>query len=155
MKELYSRKSQNGQRGLAIVGPEGTELPAEGSLRNLGNVAGVTTFLFTSGKTGNWIMVSDDVTVHGGATVVEMVDLCGGSVASLLLLGEMAVVEHHGYKRRTSRLAAYVKGVEADVPASVLVAMGLVKAKGGDSEDVPPPPPMAGPMADAMKAAFG
>lgn len=151
MKEIFSARSTNGRWGLAIVGPEETKLPAQGSLRHVGNVAGIEIYQFTPGETGTWAMTAEDVTVHGGATMVTWQDLQSSRGASLLLLGPQAVVEHHGYKRRSSRVVAYVAGVETDIPGTVLAAMGLLQA-GGKVVAVDPPPALGGAMAAAFAA---
>jgi hypothetical protein len=151
LKEIVSARSTNGRWGLAVVGPEGTTFPAQGSLRHVGTVAGMKTYEFMPGETGTWVMAAGDVTVHGGATLVAREDLQSSQVASLLLLGPEAVVEHHGYKRRGSRVVAYVSGVETDIPGTVLAAMGLLQV---DDVVVPvePPPPLTGAMAAAFAA---
>lgn len=154
MKEIFSARSTNGRWGLAVVGPEGTTFPAQGSLRNVGKVAGMATYEFTPGETGTWVAVAGDVTVHGGATLVASEDLQSSRAASLILLGPEAVVEHHGYKRRGSRVVAYVTGVETDIPGTVLAAMGLLQAD-GEVVAVEPPPVLGGAMAAAFAALKG
>ena len=151
MKEIFSARSTNGRWGLAIVGPEETKLPAQGSLRHVGNVAGIEIYQFTPGETGTWAITAGDVTVHGGATRVTSVDLQSARIASLLLLGPQAVIEHHGYKRRGSHIVAYVSGVKTDIPGTVLAAMGLLQA-GGEVIAVEPPPALGGAMAAAMSS---
>jgi len=154
MKELFSARSTNGRWGVAVVGPEGTEFPAQGSLRHVGNVAGMETYEFTPGETNTWVMVTGDVKVHGGATLVTRVDLQSSQVASLLLLSPEAVVEHYGYKRRSSRISAYINGEVADIPGTVLAAMGLLQAD-GEIIAVEPPPALTGAMAAAFAALKG
>jgi hypothetical protein len=149
MKEIFSARSTNGRWGLAIVGPEETKLPAQGILRHVGNVSGMETYEFTPGETGMWAMTAEDVTVHGGATMVTWQDLQSSRGASLLLLGPQAVIEHHGYKRRGSHIVAYVSGVKTDIPGTVLAAMGLLQAD-GEVVAVEPPPALNGAMAAAM-----
>lgn len=151
MKEIFSARSTNGRWGLAVVGPDGTKLPAQGSLRHVGRVAGMATYEFAPGDTGAWVSVAGDVTVHGGATLVASEDLQSSQVASLLVLGPEAVVEHQGYKRRSSRIVAYVAGVETDIPGTVLAAMGLLQPH-GEVVAVEPPPVLGGAMAAAFAA---
>ena len=151
MKEIFAALSTNGRWGLAVVGPDGTTLPAQGSLRHVGSVAGMETYEFIPGETGTWAMTAEDVTVHGGATLVTWQDLQSSRGVSLLLLGPQSVVEHHGYKRRSSRVVAYVAGVETDIPGTVLAAMGLLQA-GGKVVAVDPPPAIGGAMAAAFAA---
>lgn len=152
MQVVYEARSTNGRWGLTVVGPEGTKFPAEGSLRHVGRVAGMETFEFVPGETGTWVLPTGDVKVHGGATVVKTMSLQSHEECNLLVLGPEAVVEHYGYKRRGSRIVAYIRGVETDIPAAVLAAMGLVKAEGGETIKVEPPPPLQGAMAAAFAA---
>ena len=81
--------------------------------------------------------------------MVTWQDLQSSRGVSLLLLGPQAVVEHHGYKRRSSRVVAYVAGVRTDIPGTVLAAMGLLQV---EDEVVPvePPPSLGGAMAAAL-----
>lgn len=149
MQELFSAHSTNGRWGLAVVGPEGTAFPAQGSLRHVGTIAGMVTYAFEPGETETWVEVAGDVTVHGGATLVAKEYLQSSQYASLLLLGPQAVIERHRYKRRSSRIVAYMAGIETDIPGTVLAAMGLLQA-GGEVIAVKPPPALTGAMAEAF-----
>lgn len=154
MKELFRVDSTNGRYGLAVVGPDDQTLPAQGSLRHLGQVAGVDTYLFVPGETGTWVLPSwEEAVVHGGATVVAQLSLQSYRSGAVLLLGREAVVEFYGYKRRSSRVVAYADGREVEIPATVLAAMGGV-APTGDVAPVEPPPALAGSMAAAFAAAL-
>ena len=126
--EVFSARTTSGHWGLAVYGPDGMALPAQGSLRPVGDVAGVRTYVFSPGETGEWAMIAGDVTVASGARVVCQVDLPGGQVMSLLLLGPQAVIEHHGHKRRSSVLAAYRDGLEAELSGAALASLGLIPA---------------------------
>lgn len=152
---VWSARSTNGRWWLAIVGPEGTTLPCQGSVRHLGTAAGISTWLIEPGETGAWVSVAGEVTVHGGATVVASMSLQSGNYASILLLGPQAVVEHHGYNRRSSRIAAYINGEQQDIPAPVLLAMGLLQTEDGETVEVEPPPVLGGAMAAAFAALKG
>ena len=154
MREIFFAMSTSGRWGLAVVGPEGATLPAQGSLRHLGVVEGISTFEFEPGNTGTWVLaVNGEVTVHGGGTVVASDGLQSSRHACILLVGKEAVIERHGYKGRGSSVRAYVEGVEKNIPPTVLLAMGLVES-GGEIVAVPPPPPLVGAMAAAFAAAF-
>jgi hypothetical protein len=155
MEEIFAARSTNGRWGLAVVGPEGAKFPAQGSLRHVGKVAGLATYEFVPGETGTWVLpVLEEVTVHGGATLVAAHDLQSGGYVSLLLLGPQAVVERYGYKRRSSRVVAYVAGAETHIPGTVLAAMGLLQAD-GEVVAVAPPPVLGGAMAAAFAALKG
>lgn len=152
--EMFRAVSQNGRWGLAVVGPEGAKLPAEGSVEHIGRIGGVETYVFRPGKTGTWVMTAEDVAVHHGATIIDAQDLQGGKHASLLVLGPYAVIEHYGYMRRGSWVLAYVNGAKANVPQTVLAAMGLAKTK-GEPKSIEPPPPLEKGMEDAFRRMFG
>lgn len=152
---IFEQRSTNRQWGLAIVGPEGTEFPAQGTLRHLGQVAGVSTYVFEPAETGQWVMpVSGSVKIHGGAASVEDMSLQSHNYVTLLVLASEAVIEVFGYRRRSSTIYAYRHGREEPVPAEVLAAMGLIQ---GDGEiiTIPQPAPMEGAMALAFAKAKG
>ncbi len=149
MKMIFEARSTNGRWGLAIVGPEGTTLPAQGSLISLGTVAGIETYRFTPGDTGTWVLAGGDLQPHGGATLVAWRDLQSSQFATILLLGQEAVVEQHGYKRRSSRFVAYVAGEARDIPASILLSMGLIAPESAPAP-IEPPPALSGAMASAF-----
>lgn len=159
MEELFSVRSTNGRWGLSVVGPAGVTFPARGGLTKIGTVDGIETYRFDP---------SDDALCYvlpilaqaipvGGCSAVRFsgsntaMDLQSGSYVSLLLLSPVAVVKTIGYKGRSSSLAAYVDGVKKDIPAPVLLAMGLVPAP--EPEAVPGPPALDGGMQAALAAA--
>lgn len=150
MELIFDARSTNGRWGLAIVGPEGARLPAQGSLVSLGTVAGIETYRFTPGDTGTWVLAGGDLQPHGGATLVASRDLQSSQFATILLLGPEAVVEQHGYKRRSSRFVAYVAGEARDIPASILLAMGLIAPESAPAAPIEPPPALTGAMAGAF-----
>lgn len=98
-----------------------------------------------------WVLPCGDVTAHGGATVACSRSMQSSDVATVLVLGGEAVVEHYGYKRRSSRVVAYVDGAEQDIPAPVLLAMGLLKPA-SEPAVIAPPPALEGAMASAFAA---
>lgn len=147
---LWQRHSTNGRWGIALVGPAGAELPCQGSVRHLGQVAGVSTWLLEPGETGTWVIAAGDITVHGGATVAESMDLQSSDTATILVLGPQAVVEHHGYKRRSSDVLDYIDGQHQTIPGPVLLAMGLLQPQQGEVIAVEPPPVLRGAMAAAF-----
>lgn len=148
---LWQARSTNGRWGLAIVGPEGTELPCQGSIRHLGEVEGIDTWLVEPGETGTWVVTAGAVTIHGGATVVVERGLQSNNYASVLILGPQAVVEHHGYKGRYSNVIAYVNGQEQQIPGPVLLAMGLIQGSDmAQAVAIPPPEPLQWAMAAAF-----
>ncbi len=147
---IWEVLSTNGRWGMSIVGPHGISLPAQGSLRHVGTVEGVSTYLFTPGEVGTWVQAqTESAKIHGGATKVQGMDLQSGRQASIVLLGPEAIVEWFGYKNRSSRVVAYADGKEQPIPAPVLAAMGLVQAD-GEIVDICPPPQLGGAMAAAF-----
>lgn len=150
MFELIRKTSTNGRRGQAIVSAsEGVQFPAQGSLEHIGTVEGIKTYLFTPGDTGTWVLPTSEVKIHGGATLVDEIDLQSSAVGSILLLGPQAVIEIYGYKRRSSNVVAYIEGVETEIPSTVLLAMGLLSS-GGETVEIEPPPALQGSMAAAF-----
>lgn len=150
---LQSAQSTNGRWGLALVGPADATLPCRGTVVSLGTVAGMETWrLIQDESAETWVLWAEDVTAHGGATIAADVLLQSNGRATILVLGPEAVVEHHGYKRRSSRLVAYIEGRPAEIPAPVLLAMGLVVPEGSPARAIEPPPPLAGAMAGAFAA---
>ena len=155
MKVIFEARSTNGRWGMAIVGPEGTKLPAQGSLASLGTVAGIETYLFTPSETGTWILAGGDLQPRGGATTVRTMNLQSSSSATILLLGPEAVIEQYGYKRRSSRYVAYVNGEARDIPASILLAMGIIASESTPTTSIPPPPALSNTMANAFSKLRG
>lgn len=154
MKEIFKELSTNGRWGLAVVGEEGTQFPAEGSVRPVGRAAGIQTFELVPGNTGTWVLPvsGGGIKIHGGATLVAQEELQSNGVAALLLMGPEAVIEIYGYKRRSSRVVAFIEGRETDIPAPVLATMGLLQVEPPKATEIPPPPPLSGAMATAFAA---
>ena len=151
IKEVWKQVSTNGRWGVAIVAQEDVQFPAEGHLRYLGTTSGTKTYLFEPGQTQQYVWpTTGEVEIHGGASLVESMSLQSSDCACIVLLGPQAVVERFGYKRRSSRIVAFVEGVETEIPAPVLLAMGLIRSEEGTVE-IEPPPPLEGPMAEAFK----
>ena len=155
MKVIFEARSTNGRWGMAIVGPDGTKLPAQGSLSNIGTVAGIETYQFYPGETKTWVLAGGDIKAHGGATTVVSRDLQSSQTATIILLGPEAVIEQYGYKRRSSRYVAYVNGEERDIPASILLAMGIIASESTPTTSIPPPPALSNAMADAFSKLRG
>jgi hypothetical protein len=154
---IFQDRSTNGRWGLTVVGPEGTKFPAEGSVRDLGEISGYRTFEFLPGETGQWVLPTGAVTVHAGATEVFSMGLQSSRACTLLVLGPEAVVEHHSRIGRKGHVVAYDRGVETYVPPGVLLAMGVIKPEPEDAGPInpPPPPPLQGAMAAAFAALKG
>lgn len=148
MKQIFYAAPSRGQPGLAIVGPDGMTLPAQGALSHVSDEGGMSTYRIDPGETGAWVIVAGDVTARAGARV-ETVKTLGLKIVSLLVLGPQAVIEHHTRDRKSSRIVVYLNGVEANIPVSVLVAAGVLDGK-GQAQDVEGPPELS----DALEMAF-
>jgi len=151
MKEVLRATSTNGRWGLAVVAKEDVTFPAEGTLSDLGTVAGIRTFQFEPGATGLWAYpVGSDVKIHGGATEICRIDLQSSACITLLQLGPESVLEFYGYKGRSSSILAFIEGIRAEIPEPVLLAMGLIKGT-GEIVEIEPPAPLQGAMAEAFQ----
>ena len=149
MKVIFEAKSVNGRFGVAIVSATAAKMPARGSLVYLGKVAGMETFRLDEAPDETWVLAGrDTVRAHGGATIAYMRDLQGGESAYIAVGGPQAVVEHVGYKGRSSRVVAYVSGQPEEIPAPVLLAMGLLPM--AEEAKVEAPAPLGGAMAAAF-----
>lgn len=130
---IWEVLSTNGRWGMSIVGPHGISLPAQGSLRHVGTVEGVSTYLFTPGEVGTWVQAhTESAKIHGGATKVQGMDLQSGRQASIVLLGPEAIVEWFGYKNRSSRVVAYADGKEQPIQQAYDMALEAADKKRSD-----------------------
>lgn len=100
-------------------------------------------------------MAGGDIKAHGGATTVVSRDLQSSQFATIILLGPEAVIEQYGYKRRSSRYVAYVNGEARDIPASILLAMGIIASESTPTTSIPPPPALSNTMANAFSKLRG
>ena len=144
MKEIYRTTSQNGRWGLALVSEGIPELtrstPVQAALTTLGETEGHRVVRIEPTDDPQWAVIySCDAEPLSGASRVETIDLQGNSYVTLLLLGPRALVRTWGYKGRSSRVLYYEDGQQQDVPASVLLALGMLDSKVIPST-VPPPP---------------
>lgn len=133
MKELYKAKSQNGRWGLAIAGEEGKiceGIPFFGKLISLGKVSGVDTYRLDKG-TDCFCILEKDTKAITNSKEIKILDLQGGSFVSLLAINPKgySLIKVFGYKYRSSWYKCYKDGEEVNIPESVLVAMGLIKAE--------------------------
>lgn len=145
MNEIYKATSQNGRWGLALVS-EGIEeirreTPVRATAMELGEAERHRVVRLEPTNDPQWAVVYDsDADPLSGASRIESVSLQGNSYATLLLIGPKALVQVWGYKRRSSRVIYYEQGEECRVPASVLLALGMLDS-GAPPKTVPPPPP--------------
>lgn len=150
MNTIFEARSTNGRWGIAVLGPEGTRLPAQGRLMDLGEVAQIRTFRFVpDDSSGQWVWAGDDAEVVAGARVVADVGLQSHRRATVIIMGPEAIIRSYGYKRRSESIVAFVNGQEQEIPAQVLASMGLIP--GVEAVEVEPPPPLEGPMAAAFR----
>ena len=161
MKKVVSRRSTNGRWGLDIVvADDAVKIPMDdgiavrGSIVSLGTLSGMRTYEFfdsVDSDDGQMFLLTGEVDTVNGAEVVEYVSLQSSGTATLLVLSDLAVMRHVGYKGRSGEFALYDKGVRKDIPQAVLASMGLIVT---DQEVViVDPPKISSAIADAARAA--
>lgn len=167
MKEIYRATSQNGRWGLALVSegisPEVLRQPVQATITALGCAEGRDVFRVEPTDLPQWALVGGDLEPLAGATVVNAQSLQGGDSVTLLLLSEQAIVKSYGYKHRSSRITYYEDGEAKAVPASVLLAIGVLPET-PIPEPIPAPEPFnptamepeaRGALAKALAKALG
>lgn len=68
---------------------------------------------------------------------------------TILLMGENAVIQIYEYKKRSSRVVVYIRGVAYDIPTSIVATMGLVQV-GGHIVDITQPPKLPSEVVEAL-----
>lgn len=132
MEEIFRATSINGRWGLAVVAPKGVQLPAEGSLRFIGSIGGIETYVLTPGPTKTWVRtVWGNVIPHAGATVVSSMSLQGRSHVTLLVTGPYALIEVPCRSGEYSTYYAFKHGTEKQVGLDDLERHGLTRTKDG------------------------
>lgn len=132
MEEIYRAISQNGRWGISLVSEGFPEIkrrcpdPMQAGIWELGTVNGIKTFRIEPTDKMQWVYVSEDTEVLSGGYTPCRMNLQGGRTASLHILSRKALVKKYGYKRRSSEIVFFRDGVEVKMPASVLLALGLV-----------------------------
>jgi len=148
---IQSATSTNGRWGLDLVAPEGTELPAEGRLEDLGKKAGRRVFRHIPAETGVWTIFAGDAEVVEGtpATVAVQMGLQSYRVATILRVRPGGVWRSFGYKRRGSWYHMLTPdGRVEEVPAHV-----IARAMARPEACPEPPEPEENVMADALRRA--
>lgn len=171
MKEIFRATSQNGRHGIAVVSGDlyqgqgeyfPRHRPVQAALHKLGVVEGHTVLSITTTDAPQWALILDDAVPLAGASVIAADDLQGGNAVTFLFLSEQAIVKTFGYARRSSRIRYYERGQEKSIPASVLLALGLLPDDTPKPEEIPPPPAFdiagmapetKGALADALRKA--
>jgi len=144
LKEIYRATSQNGRWGLALVSegisPEDLRQPVQATITALGTAEGRDVFRLEPTDKPQWALVGGDLEPLAGATVVNAQSLQGGDSVTLLLLSRQAIVKSYGYKRRRSTITYYEAGEAKAIPASVLLALGVLP-EAPIPEPIPAPEP--------------
>lgn len=158
MKEIYRATSQNGRWGMALVSERfdecpGRENPLRASITSLGEAEGHRVFRLEPTDAPQWVVVFGDADVISGASLVFGCSLQGNSDVSLVLLSEQALVRVYGYKRRSDRIIYFERGEVRAIPASVLLALGLLN-NNTEPQPVAPPPAFDLGEVDAGKGAL-
>ena len=167
LKEVYRATSQNGRWGLALVSegipPEDLRQPVQATITALGSAEGHDVFRLEPTDLPQWALIGDDLVPLAGATVVNAQSLQGGDSVTLLLLSERAIIKSYGYKRRRSTITYYEAGEAKAIPASVLLALGVLP-EAPIPEPIPAPEPFdpaamepeaRGALAKALAKALG
>lgn len=167
MKEIYRATSQNGRWGLALVSegiePGGLRQPVRATITALGTTEGRDVFRLEPTDKPQWALVGDDLEPLAGASIVIAQNLQGGDSVTLLLLSERAIIKSYGYKRRSSTITYYEAGEVKAIPASVLLALGVLPET-PIPEPIPAPEPFdpaamepeaRGALAKALAKALG
>lgn len=167
MKEIYRATSQNGRWGLALVSeglqPGCLRQPVQATITALGTAEGRDVFRVEPTDLPQWALVGGDLEPLAGATVVNAQSLQGGDSVTLLLLSRQAIIKSYGYKRRSSTITYYEDGEAKAVPASVLLAIGVLPET-PIPEPIPAPEPFdpaamepeaRGALAKALAKALG
>ena len=149
MREILRERSQNGRWGVSVVTrdvpEEYLELGYGRGTPELIREKGVPGTLTHLGRDGSgsqvyrldydpasqtWVVAGEDLEVVSGATQVVKTTLQGHRHATLLLAGADAVVKSYGYRRRSSSVSLYRRGVKEHVPEAVLLAYGITPSTG-------------------------
>lgn len=151
MQEVFKDVSTNGRSGLAIVAESEVSFPAKGRLVLLGTFEGVKTFKFEAAQDGKWFYVGGEIEAVSGAVVVESAYMQSNNYATIIAGGDFFVIRSFGYKRRSSNIRAFNNGVEIELPATVMAAMGLIPAE--NKPVVVEIPAIESPIAEALRKA--
>lgn len=165
MKEAFVEYSINGRWGVSIVSADFDKVeygkPVQAAITRLGKVEGRDVLRFDATDKPQWAVVLGDAKPLAGASEVLSMGLQSSQYVTVLLLSETAIVKTYGYKGRSSSISCYQQGKRVEIPASVLLALGLVEAA-NEPEEVPPPPSfgdtisqpeLRGALAEALLAA--
>lgn len=164
MDVMLKQVSQNGRWGVEVVsdgysfgdgdvsqspwtrGQYTCSLQAEVS--KIGEVEGRDVFRAEPTDKDQWLVTGDDLEPLMGASMIIDMSLQGGDNITLLMVGEQAIVRSWGYKRRSSQIVFLDHGVETEIPASILLALGVLPDT-PEPEPVPAPPPFDIEAADS------
>jgi len=129
MEEIFKATSTNGRWGVAMVSAtprDEISYPIKGRLVYLGKVEGISTYRLDVDESGDWIVVGGDMEPVAGCTLAVDCDLQSSNNVSILVGGDFFAYTQYGYKRRSSSVRAFSAGKEVQLPATVMLAMGLI-----------------------------
>ena len=153
----WAATSTNGRWGIAIVCMEPAlsrlekrsdgyvKFPVRGTIHAVDKIDGISTYeLVPDDNADTWVLANSLwMEPKSGASTVINTSLQSGKEATILLLTDMAVVTKYDYRARGSDTVAYINGEEKNIPAPVLLAMGLVRPSGNSKiAPIPNPEPM-------------
>ena len=143
-------RSTNGRWGLQIVGPKGMSLstPKKGRLFSIGKIDGKQVYKFNPDESGRWFLAGDDLEPVEGCEVVQKMDLQSNDCITIIAGGDVFAVKSYGYKRRSATTCLYKDGVQIDIPAPVMLALGLIPNEYKEVETT------STPLSEVMSAAL-
>jgi len=156
--KVWECRSTNGRWGMALVAAapiEGRRSIFPGRAVPLGEVAGTATFRLDPGEPGEWVVCGGDlVPVEGsGAVLIKSISLQSYQTGTIINARAGAILRWTGYKGRAAGFQAVGgDGRLVDVPASVLLALGLIQPDEPPAEVEPAREPDTA-MATALRAA--
>ena len=142
MEEIYSVSSTNGRWGLRIVSEvfkkEDLREPVRAQAVKLGKVEGHEIVRLDKTDKDQWVLVTGDAVPMGGCTEFVGMGLQSNDNVTIIILSSQAIVKTYGYCRRSSTVRFFLNGKKQNVPASVLLALGLLRPVTEEPAEEPP-----------------
>lgn len=161
MEVIIRERSVNGRCGVDVVSDQKIDLPyspihaiLDHKLVPLGVSAGISVFKLVP-EDGTFAVIGNDLDpVEGsGAVLLKKESLQGNQYVSVLNTREGAILRWTGYKGRSSGFYAITRNGVKDVPASVLLALGLIEPDEAPYEEVQPAAPPNTAMLEQLREA--
>lgn len=131
LKEIFSAKSLNNQRGFTIIGPENVNFPARGNLQYIGEKSGIETYIFTPGNNNIWVHAMHDVPIlHKGASFITKIQEERNN-ASIFIMTSKALYEIIELKKGVSHLYKHNMGEITKINSRELEKYGFTRDENG------------------------